>query len=458
VDIMANRFMGRLVLAGGLSSLGFLLSQWAGLPAGLVPVGGIAGWLGLAWVGVVAVDLALRRATARAAAPPRLVGDMARLVLFGGAALAILAFVFGQPVGGLLATSGVLVVVLGFALRGIITDVFSGIALNMEHPYRIGDWVQLDGGVVGQVTEMNWRATRLITRDRTSVVVPNGLIAASRLVNYSFPGRHYRATLRLAVPHAVPVARASLMLTAAVLGVERVLAEPRPEVQMEGFDERGQMFAVRYWVADYADDNACRDAVARALAEALARAGVAASVPRRDVCIRRVGDGGADGVDALLHRVALFRNFAGDELAALAARMEERPFAEGERLFAQGDPGGSLMLVAEGALEVRVRVDGAEEPLERMRPGDVLGEFSLLTGQPRTASVVALTDGLAYEIRKEHVEPILRARPQLAEDLAELMARRQSHNRERLAARKAAGEMPVEAGDVLARLKAFFGL
>lgn len=455
---MAPRFMGRLVLAGGLSSLGFALSQWAEMPAAYRPAGGVAGWLGLAWMGVVAVDMVLRRATRHANAPPRLVQDMARVVLFGGAAFAILAFVFHQPVGGLLATSGVVVAVLALALRGIITDVFSGIALNMEHPYRIGDWVQLDDGQVGMVVEMNWRATRLMTRDHTALVVPNGVLATSRLVNFSFPDRHYRATLRLALSPDLPVERGTRMLMAAVLGVERVLATPRPEVQMEGFDERGNLFAVRYWVADFADDNACRDAVARAVAEALARAETAAAAPRREVRVRRRGGtAGGDGVVAHLHRVGLLRRFSDTELAALAAQVEERPFREGERLFDQGEPGGSLLLLAEGVLEVRVRADGAETPLERMRAGDVLGEISLLTGLPRTAAAVALTDGLAFEIRKEHVEPILRARPQLAGELAQMMARRQAHNRERLAAR-AHGEDMAEAGDLLARLKAFFRL
>lgn len=456
---MAPRFMGRLALAGGLSCLGFALSQWAEVPAAYRPVGGVAGWLGLAWTGVVAVDMAMHRATRHANAPPRLVQDMARVLMFGGAAFAILAFVFRQPVGGLLATSGVVVAVLGFALRGIITDVFSGIALNMEHPYRIGDWVQLDGGVVGMVVEMNWRATRLMTRDHTAVVVPNGVVAAGRLINYSFPDRHYRATLRLALPPQLPVEQGARLLMAAVLGTERVLAAPRPEVQMEGFDERGHVFAVRYWVADFADDTVCRDAVARAVAEALARADTVAAAPRRDVRVRRLAaTGTAGGMVEHLHRIGLFRRFSDAELTALAANVEERPFREGERLFTQGDAGGSLLVLAEGVLEVRVQVDGAETPLERLRAGDVLGEISLLTGQPRTASVVALTDGLAYEIRKEHLEPILRARPRLAEDLAELMARRQAFNRERLAERDHGDGLPAEAGDLLARLKAFFRL
>ncbi|MBC7908736.1 MAG: mechanosensitive ion channel family protein, partial [Rhodospirillaceae bacterium] len=346
------------------------------------------------------------------------------------------------------------VAVLGFALRGMIADVFSGIAINMEHPYRIGDWVQLEGGLVGKVAEINWRATRLTTRDQLSVVVPNGVIAGAKVVNYSLPERHYRAQIKVALPVSVPVDRARRVLLAAVLGAGRVLSNPRPEVQADGFDERGMVYLVRYWVGDYADDIPCRDAVAASVAHGLQQAGLVPAFPRREVEVGRRVQTTGGGISDELHRIPLFRDFAATELDELAARMVERRFVEGEGLFAQGDPGGSLYLLADGVLEVRLD----DAVLDRMVPGEVLGEVSLLTGQPRSASVVALTDGVVFEIRKEHVEPILRARPQLAEGLAALMAQRQRHNRERLAARRAQTETPVEPGDLLVRLRAFFGL
>lgn len=453
---MAPRFSGRLVLAGLLSCLGFALFGYAERVE-MAMAGGVVGWLSLAWLGIVLVDAGAHRATLRrrGGAPPRLLQDIARVVLLAGAALVILAVVFHQPVGGLLATSGVLVAVIGFALRAMIADVFSGIAINMEHPFRIGDWVQLEGGVVGVVVEVNWRATRLITRDRISVVVPNGVIAGSKLINYSYPERHYRAQMTVALPVGVPVERARRVLLAAVLGAARVLNDPRPEVQAEGFDERGMVYVVRYWVADYSDDNPCRDAVAASIAHGLQQAGLVPAFPRREVAVGRRVDAAVGGdLQDDLHRIPLFRDFAAAELQELAAQVVEHRFQDGECLFSEGDPGGSLYLLAEGVLEVRQ----GDAVLDRLVPGEVLGEISLLTGQPRTASVMALTDGVAFEIRKDHLEPILRARPQLAEGLAALMTRRQRHNRERLAARRAQSEVPVEQGDLLVRLRAFFGL
>lgn len=467
------------VIAGLLAVAGFTLHRHAGgllAAIGLdvaAPVenvvalaGGVLGWLGLAYLGVALTDAAVARATAGSlrGPPPRLIQDLARVVLFAAAVVAILAYVFDLPVGGLLATSGVLVAVIGFALRNMIADVFSGIALNVEHPYRIGDWVEVAPGVTGRVAEINWRATRLVTRDQVSVVVPNGLIAGSRFLNYSYPERHYRANLRLALDAAIPVERAKRILLAAALGAPRVLAEPRPQVQVEGLDERGACYVVRYWVADYADDNPCRDAVMSNIARALQQAGIGPAFPHREVALTRPAERRARlGLADMLRRVALFRDFDESDVEVLAAMARERPFREGERIVAQGEAGDSLFLLAEGALDVRVAAAEGALPatIDRMLPGEVFGEVSLLTGQPRSASICAATDGIVFEIRKEHLEPILRRRPRLAEELAALMSRRQNANRERMeAASTAPGAPPAapEHHDLLERLRGFFGL
>jgi CRP-like cAMP-binding protein len=93
-----------------------------------------------------------------------------------------------------------------------------------------------------------------------------------------------------------------------------------------------------------------------------------------------------------------------------------------------------------------------------MVPGDIFGEVSLLTGRPRSASVTALTDVLLYEIRKEDVDPILRARPAVAERLAAILADRQRRNAERLASSPLTDERPPDSADLLHRLCNFFGL
>jgi len=464
---------------------GFLIySFWPGLRTrfGLAPdsviddtvtiAAGSAGWLGLAWLGVRVVDGLLRRLAGahNAPAPPRLVSDLTRVFFFSLAGVAVAGFVLHLPVTGLLATSGVLIAVLGFALRGVLSDVFSGIAINVEHPYRIGDWLQVGtatGGppVTGRVIEVNWRSTRLITNDGTTVVMPNGLIAASRFVNYSMPDSSYRTSIRVHLDPTVSVERARRILTTALLSVDHLLADHASDVVVEGVDESGVSYLLRFWVPDYGSEILCRDAVAAAMVNALHHAGLPVAVPRRSMISLRHSGHNADGHDLcgrMLRTIDLFQAFTPTELEDLACRMMRRCVPSGSTVFHQGDPGTSLFLLTEGVLEVRASVPTTPVPvvLDRMRPGDIFGEMALLTGEPRSATVVALCEAIVFELSDEHLRPMLHDRAELAERLSDLMADRAKRNAEkRASALKPMPPAPIpQRHDLLNRLRRFFAL
>lgn len=412
-------------------------------------------WLAAAWLGSRLLDLTLNGGR-RTVPVPRLLSDLLRAFLYGLAVLAILGWVLHQPVAGLVATSGVVIAVLGFALRNMIADIFSGIALNVEHPYRIGDWIEIGPGMIGRVDEINWRATRLITTEGTAVVVPNGVAAGSRFVNYSRPGPGFRAAVPVLLDPEVPVARAKRVLLSALVCADGVLADPRPDVLVDAVTPNGVSYQARFWVRDYAHLAGTRDAVGTAILEHLGRAGIAPARPKQEVRRPRAPSGEVPPGD-LLRRAALFAAFHDDEVAELAAALRRHDLPAGSAAVHQGDHGASLFLVAEGALDVRMADDGRSLLLDRMRPGDVFGEMSLLTGQPRSASVIAHTDAVVYELDKAALDPVLRRRPALATRLADLMARRQASND---AQRQAvpADAAPDAPHDLLARLRAFFKL
>jgi CRP-like cAMP-binding protein len=139
--------------------------------------------------------------------------------------------------------------------------------------------------------------------------------------------------------------------------------------------------------------------------------------------------------------------------------MAQHAFAKGQVLVRQGEAGQSLYLLAEGALDVTVAPpEGPPIALDRLLPGAVFGEMSLLTGQPRSATVVAATDGEVYEIDKGHLDPILRERPSLAEALGAVMAERQARNAERRRAADLPAQPAPSRDDLMGRLRAFFKL
>ena len=126
----------------------------------------------------------------------QILSDLVGAAIYVATELAVVDTVFAVPVGGFIATSGVIAVVIGLALQSTLSDVFSGIAIDIERPYRAGDVLSVEGGVEGRVREVNWRSTLIATGNGDVAVVPNSVMAKARLVNHINPRS---APMRLAL-------------------------------------------------------------------------------------------------------------------------------------------------------------------------------------------------------------------------------------------------------------------
>ncbi|MBT5110810.1 MAG: mechanosensitive ion channel [Rhodospirillaceae bacterium] len=385
-------------------------------------------WLALASLSIRGADLFLWRGVFRSQHIPKLLKDVVGALFYLIALFAIVALVFDQPVTGLLATSGVVAVVLGFALQNTLGDVFSGIALNMEHPYRQGDWIQLDNGFEGEVVEINWRATHLRSRDDTEIVQPNSSMATARIVNYHYPTTQYAFNVKLRLDYKLPPSRAKAILMAAALACDNVKSDPAPISRVWDFEESTVLYDVKVWVEDFALHPNHVDMVYSKIWEHLRWAGVDVAFPQRDIHMYESFERDQTAslaIGELLQRTDLFAPLEGDELASLAERTNMLQLRPGRQVVQQGEDGSSLYIIAEGLLEVRVKFDdGRESKVATVGPGDFFGEMSLLTGIPRSATVITMTDAVIYEIDKEQIEPILKARPETADVLAAYLTRR----------------------------------
>jgi CRP-like cAMP-binding protein len=160
----------------------------------------------------------------------------------------------------------------------------------------------------------------------------------------------------------------------------------------------------------------------------------------------------------LLKKIQLFKPFAEAELAGLAERMTMRQFAPGAQVITAGDPGQSMFLLSEGLTSVLVKGEDGEVDVATLRPGDFFGEMSLLTGDPRSATIMALSDTVAFEIDKEDLIPLLDANPDAAELLAVAVADRRVATAEGSKKREVvAAERASLAGKILKNMLRFFG-
>lgn len=425
------------------------LEAWWAVPAQLESRLGVglqvALWLAAAFFAhrllrVVLIDGAATRALG--GPPPRLLSDVAAVLLLVLAAAGIARFVFNEPITAFWATSSVVGIVLGIALQSAILDVFTGIAINFDQSYRIGEWISVssdrDPYVTGEVVGVTWRTTRIRTVEDNLVVIPNSRIGLGVITNLSRPVKRQRRTVHMVLDYDVPVDRARRVMAAGVRAMthpEGPLAEPAPAVLVESADADGVNYRIDYWQADNTGFNGPRSRVLEGILRHLNAAGISSAYPKRDVYTAAMpvrqhdGRSVADRVE-LMRRVDLFAQLAPEKLQALATGCRACQLRAGETLLRAGAEGASMHVLFEGLLEVRAVPPGAtaEQPVAVLQPGEFLGEASLLTGEPRAATVVALTDAMTWEITKDQLEPVLRSDPPLAAVLARTLAERQAAN------------------------------
>lgn len=336
-------------------------------------------------------------------------------------------FVFGRGTGGLLATSGIATLIIGFAIREMIADFFSGMALSAEQPYRIGDWLEVESGLIGKVVELNWRATRLETQSKKIVVVANSDLASRQFVNLSAPSRAFRDEISITLNYTSDPNRIRNILQAAILSTKGLHPGAKHDVKITGFTERGVVYAVRYWISDFSDRARIRDAISSNVLSHLNQAGVSIPYTQADVLItkqRRPRKETRINARRLLSRIDWLRAMTEQELNALASVAIPRQFDANTEIVREGDEGGSLFVVVEGLLDAFRQENQTACAIGTIEPGQAFGEMSLLTGSPRAATVVAKTQVFLLEITREDIEQILKARPEIASELGQVMAQR----------------------------------
>lgn len=392
---------------------------------------------------------------------PRVVRAFVAGTFYTLAVLGILAFVFDQRITSLLATSGVLAMIIGLAIQMNISNVFSGIAINVERPFRIGDWVKIEGHEPGRIVNITWRTTRLETIDKNIICIPNAMASDQTLENLSYPDERYRAELMVHVDPGAKPEWVEKILMDAVMSVPGVLAEPQAVVQFDGVMDWSADFAVRFFCPDYAESIPLSAKVWRQIVRNLKYAGFE-SVIHEEFTLFHLSDTAKQGGDVaplLITDVEVFEPFGEAEINELCQHMVRHRLEPQRTVIEQGSAGDSLFIVVEGALKAEIAMDD-DKVIEvgRLGPGDFFGEMALLTGEPRGATITTLTPSQIYEVKKEHIEPVIEKYPDIKEDLSRILTRRELENlRRRNEHFASVDEERNLASRLLSKITDFFG-
>ena len=315
------------------------------------------------------------------------------------------------------------------------------------------------GGEDGIVSEITWRATKMRTKAGNFVVVPNSTLAKDTIVNYCQPTRSLRLQVEVGASYEVPPNVVKAVIREALQNAPELLNERAPEVLLVDFGNSSMVYRVRFWVSDFEADERAKDLVRSLIYYAFKRNNI--TIPYPIQVEMSPEEGGIAPVrrvvsaDALAP-VALFASLKAEERAALLAVARPVQYAAREAIVRQGQAARSLFIILHG--EASVTLAGTDGEVARLRSGDVFGEMSLLTGEPRTATVTAVTDCDLLEIDAEGFRTVVMTNPSVLEHVTNVTSlRREELDRHRET--RATAVSPADAKQtLLKRVRQFLRL
>lgn len=424
--------------------------------------GNLARWYPVLWMltfafGVIraAVAFALWAVRLRGVRTPKILRDVIDFTLYTLAALPIFKSRLDVDLSGLLATSAIVSVVVGLALQDTLGNFFAGLSVQLEHPFQVGDIVEIQEQIA-RVTQVSWRATRVENERGESIVFPNNILSKERVRNFSRGAQPVATALDVGVSYDSPPNRVKQVIREVLAEVPYILQAPRTKVRTDHFGDSAIAYRIQFFCAKYEALSPARDEVLTRLWYRFRREGMAVPFPQLEV--HTMVQAATAGVTMerrreLIRSVDLFAGLPDAQLDRLVDEVAVHHFGRGEKVLEEGAEGQTFYVVAEGAVSVSV---GGRE-VRHLTHGQYFGEMSLLTGEPRTATIAAVDDVMLLEFDRPTFARLFEEHPGFANHLSALLAQRRNELRAAAQAVSAQAQTP-EATRIFSRLRQIFSI
>jgi CRP-like cAMP-binding protein/small-conductance mechanosensitive channel len=407
--------------------------------------------------------------------PPRITEDIFVIIAYIAWFMVRLRYA-GLDLGSILATSAMITAVVAFAMQDTLGNILGGLALQLDNSIVVGDWIKVDD-ISGKVVDIRWRSTLVETRNWETVVFPNSQLMKNK---FTVLGRRtdqpvqwrrwvwFNVGLDIAPTRVVSVVENSILQT----DIANVAKSPAPNCILMDMDGKGSgRYALRYWLTDLGPDDPTDAMLRWHIMTALQRSGIKLALEEHSIHLTKENEKYDEAVHQrevllrikTLRRVELFSQLNDGELNGLAERLRYSPFAKGNIITRQGDKNSHwLYIIINGEAEVFVELpNGKRRSVRTLGHGNFFGEMGLLTGAPRSASVIAKTDVECYRIDKDVVEELLHARPSIADEISHILVTRRAELDVALQNLDATGphkDLSQQRIEILATIKRFFSL
>ena len=380
---------------------------------------------------------------------PTIVQDVIVFTLFALVATLVLEEKF-------VTTSAVGAVVAGLALQDTLGNLVAGLAIQVEKPFRLGHWIRL-GEWEGEVAEITWRAVKVRTRDGNQVIIPNGELSKSALINYSEPTAPTRVHVEVGAAYEHPPSLVKAAIHESLAHEPLVLDVPPPHVVLSSFADSAITYKAHFWIERLILDEEATNRVRTGIYYSFKRHGISIPFPIQVQYEAELAPSGPtdqmrQGWERLLAGTDLFGLLGEPDRHALAATAAVQLYGDGESIVRQGEPGDSAYVICEG--RARVSLDPGDTEVASLEAGQYFGEMSLLTGEARTANVRALGDCQVLEITADDFRRLIVQNPATIDRIGQSVAER----RQGLARAREANAAPLvheSATSFVSRIRKF---
>jgi small-conductance mechanosensitive channel/CRP-like cAMP-binding protein len=380
---------------------------------------------------LIVLDVVVNRRAVRA--HPRIFRDVSTAGVYLMVGLIALRSTGLEP-SSILTTSAVLTAVVGLGLQETLGNLVSGLALQMQRPFDVGDWIDIDEGQQsGRITEVTWRATTIMTVDEVEVSVPNGRLAKASIRNYSRPSTVSRRRVSVGVTYAAPPHDVHDALRSAARDVPGVLEAPEPFARTRSFGDSAIDYELLYFVDDFSHAASIDGRVRDRVYYVLRRRGLEIPYPTRQLlgvgpaAPSRDADAERDRCAEAIAAVDLFHSLPRDAIDLLASSAKVRLYGAGEAIWHQGDTGAELYVIESGTVAFEVTRDGQpEQEAMRIGAGQCFGEVGFLKGERRAATIRGTTACRFVVLDPAALRQVLESHPAMVEQMGALLASRQA--------------------------------
>ncbi len=343
---------------------------------------------------------------------PSLARKFVAFTVYFFAVAGIIAFVYDQKITSLLATSGLVAMIIGLAIQINISNIFSGIAINLETPFRINDWVKIGDYDEGKVMDITWRSTRIANRDGNILSIPNSMASESVILNYNYPNDNSSMYFMVHIDPIHNYKRVQKILLDAVKSAEGVLDDPPPSVSFSRFTDWSAEYAVAFYIAEYGKRLTYTRNVWKRIYTHLDLVGIRPLVKRQEIHMMNIGETGINFEESAtpkLDKMMFFNGLPEKVKKDLSEKARAIRLATGEEfLRTEKIKQDKIYLVAEGVLEI---VDTQTAAKKRAGADDL---FSVSQSNSDSLQVTSLSQSTLLEFSKLDVEETSRHFPQLS--------------------------------------------